>query len=193
MGLPHLVKIGLMGTVDRFDAPDFRRYDRDTQVICRTQRGLEHGTVLCDLSADEIESGDASVQHPAGELLRQTGPEDRMILERLERFRDKAFAACNRLLEQQGVPGVLVDVEHLFDGESVHFYFLGQPDERLNAITEQLAATYERKVRFRKFAETLANGCGPDCGTGIGCGTGGGCSTCSMAGGCGSAMRRDVV
>ena len=98
----------------------------------------------------------------------------------------RQFHACESLLAERGISATLVDVEHLFDGESIYFYFLGETTPELEAITTQLAETYERKVRFKKFAETLANGCGPDCGTGeSGCSSGG-CGSCSLAGGCGS-------
>lgn len=179
MGVQHLVKIGLMGVVGSFDAADFQRYPRGARVICRTQRGLEFGNVLCTLDDHEVKH-----QHVDGQLLRFIGSEDEMILERLERHRDKAFLACQKLITQHELPAVLVDVEHLFDGESVYFYFLGEIDPQLEKLTHELAATYESKVRFRKFAETLANGCGPDCGTGeSGCSSGS-CGSCALTGSC---------
>lgn len=165
--------------VGRFDAADFRVYSRDTNVICRTQRGLESGTILC--SIDEQDSVECD-----GQVLRQVGTEDTLILERLERHRDKAFEACQKLIRERELPGVLVDVEHLFDGESVFFYFLGEVDSRLEALTNELASTYERKVRFKKFAETLANGCGPNCGTGESKCSTGGCGSCAISGACGA-------
>ena len=187
MGVEHLVKTGLMGVVGRFDALDLQRYPRDTPVICRTARGLETGVVICDLAGHE--SNDSLA---AGQLLRQVGREDRLILERLDRYRDKAFLACEKLLVERRLSGVLVDVEHLFDGESVYFYFLGEVSPQLEAITGELGSEYERKVRFKKFAETLAQGCGPNCGTSAsGCSTGG-CASCSLSGGCGSSKISKV-
>lgn len=166
--------------VGRFQSPDFTVFARDTPVICRTSRGLEFGTVLCPL--DSQQSDPSAVD---GKILRRVGTEDELILQRLQRHRDKAFMACQRLIEERQLPGVLVDVEHLFDGESVFFYFLGEVDPRLAALTDELAQIYERKVRFKKFAETLANGCGPDCGTGESqCGNGA-CGSCAVSGACG--------
>ena len=168
-----------MGAVGRFDAADFQQYPRDARVICRTPRGLEFGNVLCTLNDHEVNHQDID-----GQLLRFIGSEDEMILERLERHRDKAFQACQQLITQHELPSVLVDVEHLFDGESVYFYFLGEIDPQLEKLTQELANTYESKVRFKKFAETLANGCGPDCGTGeSGCAAGS-CGSCALSGNC---------
>jgi len=171
-----------MGAVGKFVSADSCVYGRDAHVICRTARGLEWGQVICELDGAEASNvnGDSD-----GAILRKTTPEDQLILERLERHRDKAFFACEKLLADENVPGVLVDVEHLFDGESVFFYFLGQPDDRLEAVTDRLAETYDRKVRFKKFAETLAQGCGPDCGTSEGGCSSSGCGSCKLSGSCG--------
>ena len=170
-----------MGVVGRYESADFNLYPRDTRVICRTGRGLEWGSVICPLD-DDLGDG---VQ-TGGQILRRIGSDDDLILERLDRHRDKAFQACQKLITERKVPGVLVDVEHLFDGESVYFYFLGIVDPRLEEITNELATTYERKVRFKKFAETLASGCGPDCGTGESKCSSGGCGSCAISGGCGA-------
>ena len=88
-------------------------------------------------------------------------------------------------MKENGFKNVLVDVEHLFDGESVFFYFLGKPDPALETLTEQLADTYDRKVRFKKFAESLAEGCGPECGTKEGGCSSSGCGSCKLSGSCG--------
>ncbi len=181
MSVNHLVKIGLMGVVGRFQAPDFQCYPRDARVICRTGRGLEVGVVLCPIDDQE--------QVPAqseGQLLRPIGPEDELILQRLDKFRDKAFAACRKIIADRDIGAILVDVEHLFDGESVYFYFLGDADERVERLIGELGEAYDRKVRFKKFAETLANGCGPECGTQVGNCSAGGCSSCGLSAACGS-------
>ena len=170
-----------MGVVGQYQSPDFSVFARDARVICRTSRGLECGEVICSL--DQESHGDFNRD---GEILRRVGTEDEMILERLERHRDKAFIACQNLIQERSLPGVLVDVEHLFDGESVFFYFLGEVDPRTEALTNELAETYERKVRFKKFAQTLAEGCGPDCGTGESNCASGGCGSCALSGSCGS-------
>jgi hypothetical protein len=83
---------------------------------------------------------------------------------------------------------VLVDVEHLFDGQGLFFYFLGDVTPELEAYTARLAETYEAKVQFRKFTETLIEGCGPGCGTDEVKGRGGcdSCVSCAVAGACGT-------
>jgi len=179
VSIVHLVRVGLLGRIGRFASVDHRTFGRDSEVVCRTARGLEVGKVICDLKLDD------SGAENDGELLRRLGREDDAIVERLERFRDRAFVACQSLISERKLTATLVDVEHLFDGQSIWFYFLGEVSPQVEALTEELAEVYESKVKFRKFAETLAKGCGPDCGTGVSCGS---CSGCAV-GGCGVASK----
>lgn len=179
--LPQLlVRVGALGHVGRFMAADGNCYPRRARVVCRTQRGLEVGEVL-----SEIE-GPASFDSD-GAVLRRMSVEDELLVARLEKNKDEAYAACTSLLAKRGIGAVLMDVEHLFDGRSLYFYFLGEVTPEVEALTGELASTYDASVQFQKFADTLAHGCGPGCGTeeaaGNGCGTGG-CSTCAVASAC---------
>lgn len=176
---PHLVQVGLMGSLGLYQALEFVHLQRGTRVICRTERGLEVGTVISSL--DQKESGDFAI---AGHLLRRMTTEDELMVERLNRHRDKAFEACQRMLQQRGLNATLIDVEHLFDGSTVYFYFLGEVSAEVAELADHLAAEYESKVRFKKFAETLTNGCGPNCGSEeSGCSSSG-CGSCILASGC---------
>jgi len=175
----HFVRVGVLGSIGRFEAAGRQRYARGTRVVCRTARGLEIGQVLSAAEATETVSCD-------GTLLRRVTTQDDLLIARLEKNREAAFRACwDRLLELPSPP-VLLDVEHLFDGQSLYFYFLGDGGTELDALTTELADAYEAKAQLQKFAETLVAGCGPNCGTeeGGGCGSGG-CSTCAVVGACG--------
>ena len=172
-----------MGQVGRFAAVDAVRYPRRTRVIVRTRRGLEIGDVLSPPEDDDDNHGFAD-----GEILRGMTVQDELLQARLERNRHEAYDACSSLLAANEVPAVLVDVEHLFDGEGLFFYFLGEVTSELEAYTGQLAETYEAKVQFRKFTDTLIEGCGPGCGTDEVKGRGecDSCSSCAVASACGT-------
>jgi hypothetical protein len=172
-----------MGQVGRFAAVDSVRYPRHSRVVLRTRRGLEVGDVL-----SPPDDRDESRDFADGEILRGMTVQDDLLQARLEKHRQAAYAACTTMLGDSGVPAVLVDVEHLFDGQGLFFYFLGEVPTEVEAYTERLAATYEAKVQFQKFTETLIEGCGPGCGTDEAKGRGGceTCSSCAVAGACGS-------
>lgn len=178
----HLVRYSLLGQVGRFVSGDTTRYARNTRVVIRSSRGLELGEVLAP-----PQPGDSPAP-PDGQILRRVTVEDDLLIARLERHRHEAFSACSQLLAERGIPAMLVDVEHLFDGQGLFFYFLGEVPEAAGEVMQQLADTYETAVEFRKFAETLSKGCGPGCGTEEAIGQGGcaSCSNCAVVSACGT-------
>lgn len=179
----HLVRVGAMGRVGRFVAVDAVRYPRHSRVVVRTQRGLEIGQVLVP-----PDDGHDSRLLIDGEILRRMTIQDELLQARLEKHRQQAYEACVALLAEKGLPAVLVDVEHLFDGQGLFFYFLGDVPPELERLTDQLAEAYESKVQFRQYAQTLVEGCGPGCGTEEVKGRGGcqACTSCAVAGVCGT-------
>jgi cell fate regulator YaaT (PSP1 superfamily) len=178
----HLVRVGVLGHVGRFAAADAAVYPRGTRVVCRTARGLEVGNVLSAVD------GTTDGADTDGTLLRPVTDSDDLLLVRLERHRQRAYGACARLLAERGIPAVLMDVEHLFDGGSLYFYFLGDVPPEVEALTAELADAYEAKVQFRRFVERVTEGCGPGCGTpeaaAGACDSS--CGTCAVAQACGS-------
>jgi cell fate regulator YaaT (PSP1 superfamily) len=187
MSRHHLLRVGALGRVGRFTAVDAVSYPRGVRVICRTSRGLEVGQVLgpTEYDPDRWQSD--------GSILRGVTVADELLLARQRKNRDEAFAACRELLAECGSSAVLMDVEQLFDAGTLYFYFLGDVSPDDERLTAELAEAYDSRVAFRRFAETVATGCGPGCGTeeAVGfCGTtGGGCSSCAVSGGCGTKNR----
>ena len=181
----HLVRIGKLGQVGNFDAFDGTQYRRGMRVICRTIRGLEVGEVLS--MGSYWEDCNEPVGPGDGTLLRAMTTEDELLWARIAGRQEEAFTACAQRVAEREPNVVLVDVEHLFDGSSVYFYFLGEVTPAVEALTAELAEIYETRVQFRQFTATLLAGCGPDCGTESagGCGSGG-CSSCAVAVACGT-------
>jgi cell fate regulator YaaT (PSP1 superfamily) len=175
----HLVRVGSLGQVGRFKSVEAMRFPRGSRVIVRTARGLEVGDVLAPPAAESLAEAD-------GVLLRGMTIEDQLLETRLARKRQDAYDACLRRLRELRLDAILVDVEPLFDGQTLIFYFLGPPSPQLEEVTTELAEAYDAQAQIGSFADTLSHGCGPGCGTdeatGAGCGS---CSTgCAVAGAC---------
>jgi len=187
----YYVRVGLLGHIGHFAAVDATTYERGQRVLCRTDRGVETGEVLAPVECQPVEypTDECSPDLPTvtdGKLLRPMLVEDELLEARLRRHRDRAHDACNELLVRRGIDATLVDVEHLFDGQSLYFHFLGTTPPELAELTQELADLYETKVEFRRFVETLDAGCGPGCGTDEaenGCHHGG-CQSCVIASAC---------
>ncbi len=172
MSRHHFVRVGSLGNVGRFTSVDAVAYPRASRVIVRTSRGLETGEVLGP-AEEEVMRGNTD-----GSILRGMTIEDELLENRLEKNRQKALDACTARLAELGITATLVDVEHLFDGRSLFFYFMGEVTPEIEAITAELAEVYDAAAQFRKFSETLTQGCGPGCGTEEAMGQGG-CTLCA--------------
>jgi cell fate regulator YaaT (PSP1 superfamily) len=182
MSANHLVRWGAMGYVAGFTAVDSVRYPRGSRVVLRTTRGLELGEVLTPVD-------DGATAPHQGSILRGMTEQDQLLETRLQKNRGEAYEACLRKLAELGLDAPLVDVEHLFDGQSLIFYFLGDDPPQLPALSGALAEAYDASVQFRAFSDTLTAGCGPDCGTesAAGCGS---CGTgCAVAALCSTARK----
>lgn len=178
MSAAHLVRVSCFGQVGRFRSSDGREFSRGCRVVCRTARGIEVGQVL---SAGGTTPPDGEFD---GTLLRALTPGDELLVARLQQNRHAAYEACVDRLAQHNIEATLLDVEHLFDGKTLCFYFLGETSTEVESITAELAEAYESKAQFQRFAATLSEGCGPDCGTEKAAGCGDSCSSCSIAGAC---------
>jgi cell fate regulator YaaT (PSP1 superfamily) len=177
----HVVRYGALAYLGRFGAVDGTQYPRGSRVILRTSRGLEVGDVLSPPGS----AADPTMRIPrGGSILRGMTTQDELLQTRLTKNRDAALAACQQRLCELGSAATLIDVEHLFDGRSLYFYFLGDLPPDVEEVTAELARAYDVRSQFSRFAETLTAGCGPDCGTAsaAGCGS---CSTgCAISFAC---------
>lgn len=175
----YLVKCGSNGEIYQLEGLS-KGLNRTAEVIVRTDRGLELGTVLS--SANKLGCKDLS----CAKYVRRCQPEDRLLWGQLVSLSLDSAHACQRFLEERGSSDVLIEVEPLLDGKTIFFHFLGEISACTEEYVEQLAEVYRMEIASSKFANQLETGCGPGCGTSAksSCGTGSGCSTCSLSGGC---------
>ena len=174
----HLVRMGALGHIGQFASLDSLLFRRGTRVICRSQRGLEIGSVLTVVQHGHL------LPQPDGTILRRAITEDELLWARIEKNQTSAFQDCQRLLDDQDAQAALMDVELLFDGRSIYFYFLGEVTSEVEELVSELAETYEARVQLRQFGEAMLSGCGPDCGTDAAAGCGDSCNACAIAGAC---------
>ena len=173
------VRFGVMGQVRPFRGEGLT-LPRGTEVVLRTSRGLEWGTVLTAPTPLETAVD--------GTILRPLSPNDRLLIQRIEKNKLAAIRACQQKLQTAAAEATLVDLELLFDGKTLIFYFLGPLDETIERITVELAEVFETKVQFRKFTTNVLEGCGPDCGTGAATGNCSDCTSCAIATACGKSQ-----
>ena len=177
--IDYLVTYGRGGFLGRFCASS--AFGRDDQVVVRSERGMEFGTVM----------GEAGVIGPpsAGELLRHTTAEDVHVSDQLRVRAANIVADAQALAESIGLPLLFLDGEILVDGREAILQAIHWGECDATSVFEQLSAQHGLLVKLADLTTTpkpAAKGC-ETCGAEksgcSSCGTGGGCSTGSCSSG----------
>jgi cell fate regulator YaaT (PSP1 superfamily) len=171
MAVKYIVRHGTMRFLGEFEAAEGDPYDRSDDVVVRSDRGLEVGQVLCEASPRALEL----LSEPTrGRILRRMTEDDRAALDRLRAAEAEELAACLRFVSQRRLQMELVDVEHLFGGERVVFYFLAEKRVDFRELVRDLARAYQTRIEMRQIgvrdeAKLLADY--GDCGKPVCCNT----------------------
>jgi cell fate regulator YaaT (PSP1 superfamily) len=160
-----------MRFLGEFEAPAELPCPRGQQVIVRTDRGIEVGQVLCPASPRAVE---LLADPTRGKILRPVSDDDRRALQRIRDAEGREFDACRRFAAGQRLQMELVDVEHLFGGERIVFYFLAEKRVDFRELVKDLAREFQTRIEMRQIgvrdeAKLLADY--GDCGKPVCCNT----------------------
>ena len=96
----YIVRYGTMKLLGEFEARRPSDYHRGDEVVVRSERGVEWGTVLCsatDKSAEYLGRNKAS----GGRILRLGSDEDRRSLQDLSEREKQFFQSANRMVTER--------------------------------------------------------------------------------------------
>lgn len=171
--MPHrfIVRHGVTRFLGEFESQDDRIYPRGCQVLVRSERGNEIGQVLCEATKEAVEMLGEPTK---GRIVRATTEQDQIELDRLHEVEQREFDMCQRLIEERKMQMELVDVEHLFGGERVVFYFLAEKRVDFRELVKDLAREFQTRIEMRQIgvrdeAKLLADY--GDCGKPVCCNT----------------------
>jgi cell fate regulator YaaT (PSP1 superfamily) len=160
-----------MRHLGEFEAPDGFPYARGNRVVVRSERGLEVGELLCEANPRAL----GMISEPThGQILRLVTDDDHRQLDRLREGERQEFETCNRFVERLKLQMELVDVEHLFGGERIVFYFLAEKRVDFRELVKDLAREFRTRIEMRQIgvrdeAKLLADY--GDCGKPVCCNT----------------------
>jgi cell fate regulator YaaT (PSP1 superfamily) len=170
MASPWIARHGTMRFLGEFD-PEGAPYARGAEVVVRTDRGLELGQVLCPATPRAL----ALLTEPTrGRIVREMTDRDREERDRLREAERHEMDTCARFVGQRRLQMELVDVEHLFGGERIVFYFLAEKRVDFRELVRDLAREYQTRIEMRQIgvrdeAKLLADY--GDCGKPVCCNT----------------------
>lgn len=139
-----IVRYGAMERNDSFAVEDDGVHIGHN-VIVRTPRGVEWGLVM---KAYATENGEKTV----GDVLRKASQADIEKQEDIEeRLEVEEFQTCKKLIRKHELPMKLVDVEHLFGGHKIIFYFLADGRVDFRELVRDLAKEYRTRIEMRQI------------------------------------------
>ena len=168
----YIVRYGSIRAVAEFSFKGHQQFERSDSVLIRSSRGTEWGEVLCP--ASEATRKYLKSEEQAGRILR--GADDEASAKRdemLAREQD-VFKQGREIIREHKLNMNLVDVECIFGGERVVFYYLAEQRVDFRELVKTLARKFQSRIEMRQIgvrdeAKLLAD-CG-DCGRPVCCGT----------------------
>ncbi|MBN1883450.1 MAG: stage 0 sporulation family protein [Deltaproteobacteria bacterium] len=134
------------GKIYQFDALDFE-LDTSQKVVLETERGLSIGTVAT--LPRETEYGDS--ERPLKPVIRPASEQDLATESENSSREIEAREYCNECIDKHTLDMHLVDVEHLFDGSKIIFYFTADQRVDFRALVRDLASRFRTRIEMRQI------------------------------------------
>ena len=138
------------------------------EVVVPAARGVEFGRVTTPVR--EVTAGE--LEEPLKKVMRRATAKDS------ERQRDnmlrkeEAYRAARRQIQKHGLRMKLVDIDYVFDGSSIAFYFTAEGRVDFRDLVRDLASTLKTRIELRQVGvrdeAKMVGGLGP-CGRDLCC------------------------
>jgi cell fate regulator YaaT (PSP1 superfamily) len=167
----YVVRYGAMRLLGVMTSRDDAAFSRGTQVIARTDRGLESAVVLCEAAPEATKD----LKNPGqGQVLREMSGSDVMEQSRILNQQKEEYKICKRSIESLQLEMELVDIEHIFGGERIVVYYLAENRVDFRELVKLLATEFQTRIEMRQIgvrdeAKLLADY--GDCGKPVCCNT----------------------
>jgi len=160
-----------MRCVGDFEAPPGFEFKRRASAILKTERGVEIGEVLCVATPHAVSSVPDLTQ---GQILRAATADDLKKALAIKDLQQREYQVATDLIVKHRLAMQLVDVEHLFGGERIVFYFLSESRVDFRELVKSMAREFHTRIELRQIgvrdeAKLLADY--GDCGKPVCCNT----------------------
>jgi cell fate regulator YaaT (PSP1 superfamily) len=166
-----IVRYGQMRHIGEYEAVEGRVHLRGERVLVRSDRGTEVGEILCRAT----DRTSAFLENPfRGQILRAATPDDLSAESRLIDREKQGLAACREFAARRRLQMDLVDVEAIFGGERMVFYYVSEKRVDFRELVKDLARAMQTRIEMRQIgvrdeAKLLADY--GDCGKPVCCNT----------------------
>lgn len=161
------VSLGKACKVGYFD-PDRLSLRSGDEVIVPTSKGVEFGVVV----TPPREIPECGMPEEVKKVVRRATDRDRQQRDRNEARRERAFRKCQELISKHELPMKLIDIEYVFDGSSITFYFTAEGRVDFRVLVRDLASALKTRIELRQIGvrdeAKMIGGLGP-CGRTLCC------------------------
>jgi len=142
----YVVRFGALRTLGVMTSRQSYRYG--DEVVARTNRGTEIGTVLCEATPVAFEAMEEPTQ---GRIIRRLSKDDSSQRQRMESGASKDIAVCQRCVDALKLSMELVDTERLLGGERFIVYFLADGRVDFRELVRNLAKEFQTRIEMRQI------------------------------------------
>ena len=140
------VRFKSAGKVYYFDPADHELVCGDN-VIVETARGIEFGTLSCDIT----EVDEKEIVAPLKPIIRKANDADFIRHEENLRKKERSLALCQEKIDKHKLEMKLVDVEYTFDNTKIIFYFTADGRVDFRELVKDLAGVFKMRIELRQI------------------------------------------
>ncbi len=161
-----LVRYSRMGTLGWFKHHEAHIPKTPNRVVIKTDRGLELGQLVGQLAPykggkfklpfEQVEKyfNDSEIEYsskPSGKFVRYATSEDLSEERHLRKIAKNEMQYCRKIVKDMKLPMKIVEVEHVFGGERIVFYFMSDGRVDFRELVRKLAHEYQTRIEMRQI------------------------------------------
>ncbi len=159
-----LVSYGKMGVIGWFSHNEKHLPKAHRRVVIETERGLEIGTIVGPFcyKAGQFRKNAKQVKDyydvgpteyplaPGGKFVHYATDEDISEEKHINRDAKEELKRCRQFAKEMKLPMKMVDIEHIFGGERIIFYFTAEDRVDFRDLVKKLAKEYQTRIEMRQ-------------------------------------------
>jgi cell fate regulator YaaT (PSP1 superfamily) len=161
-----LVRYGRMSTLGFFEHHENKISKINPRVVIKTERGLELGYLVGQLNAykgGQLKLSEEQIQEyfegsdidfspsQAGKFIRYATTADVSEERHLRKIAQEEMECCRHFVKEMNLPMKIVDVEHVFGGERIIFYFMSDGRVDFRELVKKVAQEYQTRIEMRQI------------------------------------------
>ena len=161
-----LVRYGRMDALGWFEHRETNIPKVPTRVVIKTEKGLQLGEIvgqLCPYKAGQFRLSTKQVERyfknseieftsePTGRVVRLATTTDISEERHLRKISEEEIECCKRFVKKLGLLMKIVDVDHIFGGERIIFYFMAESRVDFRELVKKLAQEYQTRIEMRQI------------------------------------------